>query len=127
MNSSKSKIKDGIVDPKRGPVLSGGFGTVQMDPKDKAMYGADGKIKVGTNLMGPPPVITAPPSPAITAVAATTAAATNTKQDNKEVINALKEIKNEQTKANSKPTIISNSMNGTQFGTAVATSTYKTQ
>jgi hypothetical protein len=127
MTSSKSKIKDGIVDPKRGPVLSGGFGTVQMDPKDKAMYGADGKIKVGTNLMGPPPVITAPPSPAITAVAATTAAATNTKQDNKEVINALKEIKNEQTKANSKPTIISNSMNGTQFGTAVATSTYKTQ
>ena len=32
--------------------MSGDFGSVQMDPNDKAMYGANGKIKVGTNLLG---------------------------------------------------------------------------
>jgi hypothetical protein len=32
--------------------MTGGFGSVQLDPNDKAMYGADGKIKVGTDLAG---------------------------------------------------------------------------
>ena len=45
-------MKDGEIDPKEGPIISGEFGSVQLDPADKAMYGADGKIKVGTNLMG---------------------------------------------------------------------------
>jgi len=45
-------MKDGVIDPSKGPVMSGGFGSVQLDPNDKAMYGADGKIKVGTNLTG---------------------------------------------------------------------------
>jgi hypothetical protein len=45
-------MKDGIIDPKKGPVMTGDFGSVQLDPNDKAMYGADGKIKVGTNLGG---------------------------------------------------------------------------
>ena len=47
-----SQMKDGIVDPKKGPIMTGEFGSVQLDPNDKAMYGADGKIKVGTNLGG---------------------------------------------------------------------------
>jgi hypothetical protein len=45
-------MKDGIIDPSKGPVMTGEFGSVQLDPKDKAMYGADGKIKVGTDLAG---------------------------------------------------------------------------
>jgi hypothetical protein len=45
-----SQMKDGIIDPQKGPVMTGEFGSVQLDPNDKAMYGADGKIKVGTNL-----------------------------------------------------------------------------
>jgi hypothetical protein len=45
-------MKDGIIDPSKGPVMTGGFGSVQLDPNDKAMYGADGKIKVGTDLAG---------------------------------------------------------------------------
>ena len=45
-------MRDGVVDPSKGPVMTGGFGSVQLDPNDKAMYGADGKIKVGTDLMG---------------------------------------------------------------------------
>jgi len=49
---AKYMMKDGIVDPKKGPVMTGEFGSVQLDPNDKAMYGADGKIKVGTNLGG---------------------------------------------------------------------------
>ena len=47
-----SSMKDGVIDPSKGPILSGGFGSVQLNPKDKAMYGADGTIKVGTNLGG---------------------------------------------------------------------------
>lgn len=47
-----SQMKDGVIDPKKGPVMSGEFGSVQLDPNDKAMYGADGKIKVGTDLAG---------------------------------------------------------------------------
>ena len=45
-------MKDGEIDLKKGPILSGGFGSVKLDPRDKAMYGADGTIKVGTNLLG---------------------------------------------------------------------------
>lgn len=47
-----TQMKDGVIDPKKGPVMSGEFGSVQLDPNDKAMYGADGKIKVGTDLAG---------------------------------------------------------------------------
>ena len=49
---AKFMMKDGVIDPKKGPVMTGEFGSVQLDPNDKAMYGADGKIKVGTNLGG---------------------------------------------------------------------------
>ena len=49
---AKYMMKDGVIDTKKGPVMSGDFGTVQLDPNDKAMYGADGKIKVGTDLIG---------------------------------------------------------------------------
>lgn len=47
-----ASMKDGVIDPKKGPIMTGEFGSVQLDPNDKAMYGADGKIKVGTNLTG---------------------------------------------------------------------------
>ena len=50
--SNAKSIKDGEIDPKKGPVLSGDFGSVQLNPRDRAMYGADGSIKVGTNLLG---------------------------------------------------------------------------
>ena len=36
-------MKDGVIDPKKGPVVSGDFGTVQLNPKDS--------IVAGTNLM----------------------------------------------------------------------------
>jgi hypothetical protein len=53
VNSAK-QMKDGQIFPNKSdkPILFGDFGSVQLDPKDKAMYGADGSIKVGTNLMG---------------------------------------------------------------------------
>jgi hypothetical protein len=60
-----SLMKDGIVDPNKGPVMTGEFGTVQMDPNDKAMYGADGKIKVGTNLLGEGKISSSKSSPAM--------------------------------------------------------------
>jgi hypothetical protein len=58
-------MKEGVVDPNKGPVMSGDFGSVQMDPNDKAMYGADGKIKVGTNLLGEGSIESVKSSPAM--------------------------------------------------------------
>lgn len=147
MNSATKSMKDGKIDPNKGPIMTGNFGSVQLNPKDKAMYGADGKIKVGTDLMGKTenpinsksitPVssitptslksITPPPSSAIAAASAINNTATVAKQDNKDIVNELKALKTETTKANSKPTIIENNMNGSNFGTAVAMNTYKTQ
>lgn len=43
MVGKASSMKDGVIDPKKGPVVSGGFGSVQLDPKDQ--------IVAGTNLM----------------------------------------------------------------------------
>ena len=37
-------MKDGVIDPKKGPVVSGEFGTVQLHPNDQ--------IAAGTNLIG---------------------------------------------------------------------------
>ena len=45
-------VNDAIFDPKKGPLMVGEFGAVQLDPKDKAMYDAKGNIKVGTDLLG---------------------------------------------------------------------------
>ena len=39
-----SQMKDGVIDPKKGPVVSGEFGTVQLHPNDQ--------IVAGTDLMG---------------------------------------------------------------------------
>ena len=41
---AKYMMKDGVIDPKKGPVVSGEFGTVQLDPNDQ--------IAAGTNLLG---------------------------------------------------------------------------
>jgi len=49
-------------------MLFGNFGSVQLDPKDKAMYGADGSIKVGTNLLGDNKFSTASPKPISTEI-----------------------------------------------------------
>jgi hypothetical protein len=103
-----SQMKDGIIDPNKGPVLSGGFGSVQLDPKDKAMYGADGAIKVGTNLGGK-------------------GSGTSSQQDNSALINEMRAMRQEQSRSNNKPVIVENSMNSTKFGTSVAMNTYKVQ
>jgi hypothetical protein len=105
-----SSIKDGEIDPTgKKPILSGDFGSVQLDPKDKAMYGADGTIKVGTNLGGRGNTNNATPQ-----------------QDNSALIAEIRAMRQEQARSNSKPTVIENSVNGTRFGTAVAMNTYKT-
>jgi hypothetical protein len=48
-------------------------------------------------------------------------------QDLSPLINEMKAMRQEQARANSKPTIVENSMNGTKFGTSVAMNTYKIQ
>jgi len=42
--SMYAMMKDGVIDPKKGPIVSGEFGTVQLDPNDQ--------IVAGTDLMG---------------------------------------------------------------------------
>jgi hypothetical protein len=44
-------IKDGVIDPNKGVVVSGGFGSVQLDEKDTFIGDKNG-IKAGTNLFG---------------------------------------------------------------------------
>lgn len=105
-----SSMKDGVIDPRKGPIMSGGFGSVQLDPKDKAMYGADGTIKVGTNLGGKGQ--SSSPTP---------------QQDNTALIAEMRAMRQEQARSNSKPTVVENSMNGTKFGTALHMNTYKVQ
>lgn len=46
-----SSIKDGVIDPNKGVVVSGGFGSVQLDEKDTFVGDKNG-IKAGTNLFG---------------------------------------------------------------------------
>ena len=105
-----SSMKDGVIDPRKGPIMSGEFGSVQLDPKDKAMYGADGTIKVGTNLGGKGQ--SSSPTP---------------QQDNTALIAEMRAMRQEQARSNSKPTVVENSMNGTKFGTALHMNTYKVQ
>jgi hypothetical protein len=44
-------MNDGEIDPDKGPILFGGFGAVKLNKEDELMYGADGNIKVGTDLL----------------------------------------------------------------------------
>ena len=108
--SDTSSMKDGIIDMNKGPVVSGGFGSVQLSDKDTAVF--NGKsIVAGTNLGGkgnPSPT----PAP---------------QQDLSPLLNEMKALRQEQAKSNSKPTVVENSMNGTKFGTSVAMNTYKIQ
>ena len=46
-----TSIKDGIIDPNKGVVVSGGFGSVQLNEKDTFVGDKNG-IKAGTNLFG---------------------------------------------------------------------------
>ena len=36
-----SQMKDGVIDPKKGPIVSGEFGTVQLNPNDQIVAGTD--------------------------------------------------------------------------------------
>jgi hypothetical protein len=105
-----TQMKDGVIDPSKGPILTGGFGSVQLDPKDKAMYGADGTIKVGTNLGGNSKGNSPQPQ-----------------QDNSALIAEMRAMRQETARSNNKPVVVENSMNGTKFGTSVAMNTYKIQ
>jgi hypothetical protein len=52
-NSQAVQVKDGVIDrDKKAVTLSGEFGTVQLDKNDKIYDAKDGKIKVGTDLLG---------------------------------------------------------------------------
>jgi hypothetical protein len=104
-----SQMKDGVIDPSKGPVVSGGFGSVQLSDKDTAVFNGK-QIVAGTNLGGK----------------GNTSASTP-QQDNSALIAEMRAMRQEQAKANSKPTIVENSMNGTKFGTSVAMNTYKIQ
>ena len=106
---AKYAMKDGVIDPRKGPIMSGGFGSVQLDPKDKAMYGADGTIKVGTNLGG---------------------GKGNSQQSaymDPALLNEMRAMRQEQAQRRNNYVMVENSVNGTRFGTALHMNTYKIQ
>ena len=51
LKKQSTPIKDGVIDPNKGVVVSGGFGSVQLDEKDTFIGDKNG-IKAGTNLFG---------------------------------------------------------------------------
>ena len=102
MKSSKSSLKDGMIAPDGGLMVSGAKGTYKLDPNDSVIAGTDLNKK-------------------------TPAAGRGGGQDLSPLLNEMKALRQEQSKSNSKPTIVENSMNGTKFGTSVAMNTYKTQ
>jgi DNA-binding XRE family transcriptional regulator len=120
-------IKDGEIDPTgKKPILSGNFGSVQLDPKDKAMYGADGTIKVGTNLDGGKSNLS-DNTIKIGTNLGREKSNSSPQQDLSPLLEEMRAMRQETSKSNNKPVIVENSMNGTQFGTAVAINTYKIQ
>ena len=95
-------IKDGMISPDGGLMVSGAKGTYKLDPNDSVIAGTDLNKK-------------------------TPAASGGGGQDLSPLLNEMKALRQEQAKSNSKPTVVENSMNGTKFGTSVAMNTYKTQ
>jgi len=102
-----SQMKDGIIDPSKGPVVSGGFGSVQLSDKDTAVFNGK-QIVAGTNLGGGK-------------------SNSSPQQDLSPLLEEIRAMRQEQSKSNNKPVIVENSMDGTKFGTAVAMNTYKIQ
>ena len=97
------KIQDGMIAPDGGLVVSGPKGTYSLDKNDSVI--------AGTNLNKP----------------TDRSATTQPEIDLSPLLAEMKALRQEQTRANNKPTIVENSVNGTRFGTAVAMNTYKVQ
>lgn len=97
-------VKDGIVDPNGGLVVSK-FEKGQLQPvaqgiKEDNVVFTTNKVEQGKS---------------------------TTSIDLSPLISEIRVLKQEITKMSSKPTIVENSMDGTKFGTSVALNTYKTQ
>jgi hypothetical protein len=103
-----SSMKDGEIDLKKGPIMTGEFGSVQLNPADKAMYGADGIIKVGTNLVG-------------------NRGSSSPQQDLSPLLEEMRAMRQETARSNNKPVVVDNNIDGTKFGTAIAMNKYKIQ
>ena len=100
--SSSTSVKDGMIAPDGGLMVSGPKGTYSLDKNDSVI--------AGTNLNRP--ISTSNPNP---------------QQDNSALIEEMRTMRQDFARANNRPFIIENSMDGTKFGTSVAMNTYKTQ
>jgi hypothetical protein len=126
-----TKMKDGefAKSTGKGPIMTGDFGSVQLDPADKAMYGADGGIKVGTNLMGKDKTMYGADGGIKVGNnrGNSSQPQAQPQQDLSPLLEELRALRQESSKSNNKPVVVENSMNGTKFGTSVAMNTYKLQ
>jgi hypothetical protein len=122
-------MKDGEIDPSGGPIMFGEFGAVKLNPKDKAMYGADGTIKVGTDLMGKDKAMYGADGGIKVGNnrGNSSQPQAQPQQDLSPLLEELRALRQESSKSNNKPVVVENSMNGTKFGTSVAMNTYKLQ
>ena len=98
--SSSTSIKDGMINPSGGLVVSGEKGTYSLDKNDS--------IIAGTNLSKP-----------------VSTSNSNSQQDLSPLLEEMRAMRQETAQSNNKPVIVENSIDGTKFGTAVAMNTYK--
>jgi DNA-binding XRE family transcriptional regulator len=102
-----SSMKDGEISYNKGPVVSGEFGSVQLNSKDTGFF--DGKkIVAGTNLGGGK-------------------SNSSPQQDLSPLLEEMRAMRQETARSNNKPIVVENSMDGTKFGNAVTKNTYRIQ
>jgi hypothetical protein len=106
-----SQMKDGEMDYKKGPIVSGGFGSVQLHPKDTGYFNGE-KIVAGTNLGG--------------GNKSQSQAAPSAYMDPSLLLNEIKGLRQDQARSNQKPIAVAYSINGTEFSNSLHKYAYKT-
>lgn len=92
-----SSMKDGEIDYSEGPVVTGGFGSVQLSPKDTGFFNGE-KIVAGTNLLGN----------------------NATQQDISPLIQELKNLRQDINNLNNRPIHVGIDVDGQKLASAVA-------
>jgi hypothetical protein len=135
MSSPASLITGGLAGLALGGIITAAImSSVSSASKAGDIYSpADGKTQVSTKegglfeLSKNDSLFAFPESKIKTSKSSSPNAPAPQQQDLSPLLNEMKAMRQEQAKANSKPTVIENSMNGSKFGTSVGMNTYKTQ
>jgi len=100
--SSQKSVKDGMIGPDGGLIVSGPKGTYSLDANDSVI--------AGTNLNKP-----------------TQSTSPNVSVDLSPLLTEMKALREEQAKSNAQPIMVQNMVDSTNYGSALAQNTYKIQ